>query len=162
MYLRKLKAKITEQKEGPEAPADAASPQAAALQHPPPQSLQPASAKPRVEKESVVNTEVQTKHLVIDVRTEEEFASGHLPYSVNVPFAQAVSKEYEFVTSCPVTKVVQGNQGKMMMLMGNKGPEPVQLAQLLVSLGYRRVCVMDGSASVLRNLGYLSATNVTT
>ena len=37
----KLKAKITEQKEGPEAPADAPSPQAAALQHPPPQSLQP-------------------------------------------------------------------------------------------------------------------------
>ena len=64
----KLKAKITEQKEGPEAPADAPSPQAAALQHPPPQSLQPASAKPRVEKESVVNTRKNAVEKVLPLK----------------------------------------------------------------------------------------------
>ena len=71
----KLKAKITEQKEGPEAPADAPSPQAAALQHPPPQSLQPASAKPRVEKESVVNTRKNAVEKVLQLKEATKVAS---------------------------------------------------------------------------------------
>ena len=58
-------------------------------------------------KKECANAEVQTKHLVVDVRSEEEFASGHLPYSVNVPFVQAISSDFEFLAAAPVTKVLQ-------------------------------------------------------
>jgi len=110
------------------------------------------------ERSKANSVDVQCKLIVIDIRSSDDFAAGHLPYSVNVPFAQAVSESYQWVSS-PLTMVVEANKGKMMMVMGNKGPEPVQYAQLLVAMGYRRTCVMHGSVSVLRNLGYLNATS---
>ena len=74
----KLKAKMSEQKvvvEGREAPVDAPSPQAAVLQHPPPHSLQPASAKPQVEKESVVNTRKNAVEKVVPLNEATKVAS---------------------------------------------------------------------------------------
>lgn len=113
--------------------------------------------KKRTKKERKISVEPQNKLLVIDVRNLDDFRAGHLPNSVNVPFSQAVSEAYTWI-SCSATKVVEVHKGKMIMVMGSKGPEPVQMANLLVSQGYRRVCVMDGSLSILRNLGYLNAT----
>lgn len=97
------------------------------------------------------------KLLVIDTRNSDDYAAGHLAYSVNVPFKHAVSETREWISS-PVTAVIEAHKGRMVMVMGAKGPEPMQFAQLLVSLGYRRVCVMDGSINILKGLGYLNAT----
>ena len=76
--FEKLKAKMSEQKvvvEGSEAPVDAQSPQAAVLQHPPPHSLQPASAKPQVEKESMVNKRKNAVEKVVPLKEATKVAS---------------------------------------------------------------------------------------
>ena len=44
------------------------------------------------------------------------------------------------------------------MILGNKGPDPMQFGYILVTKGYRRVCVMDGSTSILKSIGYMNAT----
>jgi len=102
-------------------------------------------------------TDPTYKILVIDLRSTDDFAVGHLPSSISIPFKQAVSETFELIQS-PLTQIIDTHKGRMVMIVGNKGPEPVQFGQLLVSNGYRRVCVMDGSVSILKSLGYMSET----
>ena len=112
--------------------------------------------KKKLKNERMKLVDHQNKILVIDLRSEEEYEIGHLPYSVNIPFAQAISENNEWISS-PLTLVVEAHRGRMIMIIGAKGPEPIEFGQFLVSLGYRRVCVMDGSTAILKSLGYLSA-----
>ena len=96
------------------------------------------------------------KVLVVDLRTEEDFSSGHLPNSVNVPFKTAISDNNQWILS-PATVVVEANKGCMILILGPKGPQPIIFGQMLVSRGFKRVCVMDGSANTLKSLGYFTA-----
>ena len=97
--------------------------------------------------------------LVVDIRNPDEFASGHLPYSVNIPYAQAIDDERKELITSPLTVVLESHRGRMVMVIGNKGPEPIFFGEGLVRANYRRVCVMDGSVSCLRSSGYLNATS---
>ncbi|XP_065665878.1 TBC domain-containing protein kinase-like protein [Hydra vulgaris] len=96
------------------------------------------------------------KVLVVDLRVEEDFLSGHLPNSVNIPFKTVVNESNQYVSS-PATAILEANKGCMILILGPKGLQPMVFGQLLVSRGYRRVCVMDGSANTLKGLGYFTA-----
>lgn len=95
------------------------------------------------------------KVLVVDVRSSEDFAGGHLAHSVNVPFEQVIDENGDFVSSSQ-TAILEAHKGRIIMIMGLKGPEPMRLGEMLVSMNYRRVCIMDGSTSILKSLGYFS------
>lgn len=95
------------------------------------------------------------KVLVVDVRSVEEFSGGHLAHSVNVPFDQVIDENGDFISSSQ-TAVLEVHKGRIIMIMGVKGPEPMRLGEMLVSMNYRRVCVMDGSTSILKSLAYFS------
>jgi len=58
----------------------------------------------------------------------------------------------------PQTAVLEAHKGRIIMIMGVKGLEPMRLGEILVSLNFRRTCVMDGSTSILKSLGYFSST----
>ena len=120
-------------------------------------SLQKEKKKAKDKKKGTESSHQQQKVLVIDTRSADDFSAGHLPYSINLPFEQIVDENGQLVVSSQ-TCILEGHKGRIIMIMGVKGPEPMKLGQLLVSLDYRRVCVMDGSSSLLKNLGYFTST----
>ena len=110
--------------------------------------------KSKTDKKKI--TDPPTKILVVDIRPPEEFSVGHLAHSVNIPYKQFF--EIQDWSTSPLVNVLEMHKGRMIMILGNKGPDPMQFGYILVTKGYRRVCVMDGSASILKSLGYMNAT----
>ena len=109
--------------------------------------------KSKNDKNKVMETQ---KVLVVDLRNAEDFSGSHLPHSVNIPFNQVIDENGDFISSSQ-TAVLEAHKGRIIMIMGVKGPEPIQLGEMLVSMNYRRVCVMDGSTSILKSLGYFTS-----
>ena len=120
-------------------------------------SLQKEKKKAKDKKKGIESSHQQQKVLVIDTRSLDEFSAGNLPHSINCPFEQTVDENGQMIVSSQ-TSIVEAHKGRIIMIMGVKGPEPMKLGELLVSLGYRRVCVMDGSTSILKTLGYFTNT----
>ncbi|MFN8378001.1 MAG: rhodanese-like domain-containing protein [Anaerolineae bacterium] len=71
-------------------------------------------------------------HQLIDVRTPEEFASGHLPNAVNIPLDELPNRLGEVATDEPV------------VLYCRSGNRSGQAAQLLASEGYTQVLDLGG------------------
>ncbi|XP_066912970.1 TBC domain-containing protein kinase-like protein [Clytia hemisphaerica] len=111
--------------------------------------------KKKDKKKTVDNNVQQQKVLVVDTRPAEEFTAGHLQHSVNIPYDQSIDENGQLIPT-PQTSILEAHKGRIIMTMGLKGPEPMKLGELLVALNYRRVCVMDGSTSILKSLGYFT------
>jgi rhodanese-related sulfurtransferase len=71
-------------------------------------------------------------HQLIDVRTPEEFASGHLPDAVNIPLQEMNTRLGEIASDKPV------------VLYCRSGNRSNQAAQLLGAEGYTQVLDLGG------------------
>lgn len=70
---------------------------------------------------------------VIDVRSPEEFQSGHLPSAVNIPVDEFAGRLAE------VDKLVGGDRGKPVVVYCAKGSRAAKAKQVLDGAGYQRV-----------------------
>lgn len=77
-------------------------------------------------RELIKNTEV----IVIDVRTKEEYESGHITNSINIPLNTITKSEIEMVASSIESSVV---------VYCRSGKRSKQAAQILINLGYTNV-----------------------
>ncbi|XP_065058792.1 TBC domain-containing protein kinase-like protein [Rhopilema esculentum] len=96
------------------------------------------------------------KMLIVDVRPVEEYIAGHFPNSINVPYEQAFAPNGELSSSNSCI-ILQKHLGKIIMVVGNKGPDAPEFGAKLVRLGFRRVSVMDGSLTILKANGYFTS-----
>jgi phage shock protein E len=71
-------------------------------------------------------------HQLVDVRTPEEFASGHLPNAVNIPLQELSARLGEVATDEPV------------VLYCRSGNRSGQAAQLLAAEGFTQVLDLGG------------------
>lgn len=71
-------------------------------------------------------------HLLVDVRTPEEFAGGHIPGAVNIPLQELETRLAEIPTDSPV------------VLYCRSGNRSAQAAAILREAGYRRIYDLGG------------------
>ncbi|MBL8145321.1 MAG: rhodanese-like domain-containing protein, partial [Anaerolineae bacterium] len=71
-------------------------------------------------------------HQLVDVRTPEEFASGHLPGAVNIPLQELPGRLGEIAVGEPV------------VLYCRSGNRSGQAAQLLAGEGYTQILDLGG------------------
>ena len=65
---------------------------------------------PQVDIEDVLNTEPSKKMFLLDVRTSEEFAAGHIPGAVNIPVDDLRSRVSELPRNVPIAVYCQVGQ----------------------------------------------------
>ena len=76
----------------------------------------------------------KSMHYLIDVRSEGEFASGHLPGSINVPGGQAVQRADDFVAV----------RNAQIVFISNESSRAVMAAYWYQEMGFANVAVLDG------------------
>ncbi|MDA0242459.1 MAG: rhodanese-like domain-containing protein [Chloroflexi bacterium] len=72
------------------------------------------------------------EHVLIDVRTPEEFASGHIAGAINIPVDEVSQRLAEFPTDQPV------------VLYCRSGNRSAQAASILTSAGYNNLYDLGG------------------
>ena len=60
------------------------------------------------------------KAMVIDIRSNEEFRQGHVPYSLNIPHSSAFLPDGS-LSSNAASASLSNNRGRFMAVVGNKG-----------------------------------------
>lgn len=73
-----------------------------------------------------------TPHLLVDVRTADEFASGHIPGAINIPVDQVGQRLAEFPTDQPI------------VLYCRSGNRSAQAANTLAAAGYTNLYDLGG------------------
>jgi len=86
--------------------------------------------------------------LIVDVRTEDEFAAGRIPGAINIPLS-----EVEFAFSLPEKKfresfsIQKPGLGDMFITSCKVGGRAAKMSEKLATMGYTRVMVYGGSFS---------------
>ena len=78
--------------------------------------------------------ETKSMNYLIDVRSEGEFASGHLPGSINVPGGQAVQRADDFVAV----------RNAQIVFISNESARAVMAAYWYREMGFRNAAVLEG------------------
>ncbi|KAK7791421.1 hypothetical protein R5R35_014447 [Gryllus longicercus] len=94
------------------------------------------------------------KVIVVDIRSSEEYNRGAVPNSVNIPFSTVNISERILPTS-PETAHLQNNKGKVIAIVGSRGPSMPQFAEVLVKSSFPRVCTLHRGIQVLRSANIL-------
>lgn len=92
--------------------------------------------------ELVARQEAGTPPVVIDVRTAEEFAAGHIPGALNIPFDQVANRISE----------VDAPNGVALYCM--VGPRARKGEAALLAAGYASVLHLDGGLAAWQAEGY--------
>lgn len=80
--------------------------------------------------------------MLLDVRTAEEFAGGHVPRAVNIPI-QALPQ-----------RLAEVPKDREVIVYCESGKRSARALDLLKEAGYTRVREMDGSMAAWREAGY--------
>ncbi len=89
---------------------------------------------PITQQQAAAMMEQNDGHLVVDVRTPEEYAAGHIPGAVCVP--------YEIITDAPPNALPDKEQ--LLLVYCRSGRRSKQAAQKLAAMGYTRVYEFGG------------------
>ena len=98
--------------------------------------------------ESITPTELQTQReagtapLVIDVRTSEEYDSGHIPGAVNIPFDEVAHRIAE----------VDASNGVALYCM--IGPRARKGESALLAAGHKSVFHLEGGLAAWQRAGF--------
>lgn len=76
-------------------------------------------------------------YVIVDVRTPEEYDSGHIPGAVNVPNEEIGSEDPEALP----------DKGQLVLVYCRSGNRSVQAAEKLAALGYTNVVEFGGITS---------------
>ncbi|MDO5729145.1 MAG: rhodanese-like domain-containing protein [Actinomycetaceae bacterium] len=91
----------------------------------------------QAELPTTLNDAVNSDVLLIDVRTEEEFAAGHVPGAINIPLDQIAEKISE----------VSADQTQPLALYCRSGNRSGQALSVLESVGYQKLVNLGGIGS---------------
>ena len=78
--------------------------------------------------------ETETDYLILDVRTPEEFASGHIPNAINIPV--------ETIGTSPIPQLPQKDQ--LILVYCRSGNRSKTASQRLADQGYTNIAEFGG------------------
>ena len=81
--------------------------------------------------------------LLLDVRTPDEFASGHVPGALNIPIDELPARTNEIAAS----------REREVVVYCERGPRAARAAKLLESEGFSDVKLLSGHMSAWRDAG---------
>ena len=84
-----------------------------------------------------------TAPLILDVRSEAEFKSGHVPGAVNIPFWQIVSK----------AETLQAHRDAPIVVYCGHGPRAYIAGTALRRIGFSKVSYLKGHMRRWKSLG---------
>ena len=87
--------------------------------------------------------ETKSMNYVIDVRSEPEYAAGHIPGSIHVPGGQAVQRADDFIVV----------RNAPIVFISNEGARAVMAAYWYKGMGFADVAVLDGGVRAWRENG---------
>lgn len=97
---------------------------------------EPAQQTPRIKQEALLKRieKKDTSMIILDVRTPEEYAAGHIPGSVNIPYTHLPSRVSE----------LPGAADKDIVLYCATGVRSEMAAERMREHGYTRLLHLDG------------------
>lgn len=78
--------------------------------------------------------EKENGFILLDVRTKEEYESGHIPHSINLPLGDIVSSSISILP----------DKSQMILVYCRSGNRSRQASEKLVKLGYTSVVEIGG------------------
>jgi rhodanese-related sulfurtransferase len=93
--------------------------------------------------EILARIESGTAPVLLDVRTPEEFASGHVPGALNIPHDELAQRLGE----------IEGRQSSEVVVYCERGPRAARAANILAGAGFREVRHLEGDMSAWRAAG---------
>lgn len=84
--------------------------------------------------EAIQMMEKESGYIILDVRTPEEFAEGHIPNAINIPNESIGSAE---LSQLP-------NKDQLIFVYCRSGRRSKEAAQKLANLGYTNIVEMGG------------------
>ena len=84
--------------------------------------------------EAVTMMAEETGYIILDVRTEDEFAAGHIPKAINIP------NEVIGATDIPELP----NKAQLILVYCRSGNRSKQASEKLVALGYTNIVEFGG------------------
>ncbi|XP_047004148.1 TBC domain-containing protein kinase-like protein isoform X1 [Schistocerca americana] len=96
----------------------------------------------------------KSKVVVVDVRPPDEYNRGAIPSSINIPFSTVNLSENQLPPG-PENSILHSHKGKVITVVGSRGPNASQFGHMLVQCGFPRVCVLHGGVQVLRSSNIL-------
>ena len=81
--------------------------------------------------------EKENGYVLLDVRTKEEYESGHIPHSINLPLGD--------IGSSPIS--ILPDKSQMILVYCRSGNRSRQASEKLVKLGYTSVVEIGGITS---------------
>jgi rhodanese-related sulfurtransferase len=85
---------------------------------------------------------VEGNHVLIDLRSEEEAAAGHIARAVNIPLAELTDAEDDFPNSKTAPIVLYGN-----------GDDARKAAKIIKGWGFKTISVVDGGLAGWQKAG---------
>ena len=85
-------------------------------------------------QEAVTMMEEETDYIILDVRTAEEFAAGHIPDAINIP--------NEVIGTTEIPELPQKDQ--LILVYCRSGNRSKQASEKLVALGYTNIVEFGG------------------
>lgn len=85
-------------------------------------------------QEAISLMETETNYVILDVRTAEEFAEGHIPNALNLP--------NESISSAPTELLADKDQ--LILVYCRSGNRSKQASAKLASLGYTNIVEFGG------------------
>ena len=84
--------------------------------------------------EAIAMMEEESGYIILDVRTEEEFALGHIPDAINIP--------NEVIGTADIPQLP--NKDQLILVYCRSGNRSKQASEKLVALGYTNVVEFGG------------------
>lgn len=107
-----------------------------------------ASIKHTNTMELQINLDAGEKYIIIDVRSPEEYAAGHIPGAVNMDFGFLFFKAGTVITNPDIEFIVYCRSGGRSVIA----------AKLLTDLGYKNATNLEGGFMDWAKAGYLVET----
>lgn len=84
--------------------------------------------------EAAAMMEAEPDHIIVDVRTAEEFAQGHIPGAINVPNEEIGTEQPDLLP----------DKEQLIMIYCRSGIRSKQASQKLVDMGYSNIVEFGG------------------
>lgn len=87
--------------------------------------------------EAISIMDEETGYIILDVRTAEEYSSGHIPGAINIPNESINADSSEEITALP-------DKEQMILVYCRSGNRSKQASQKLAALGYTNIVEFGG------------------
>ena len=87
--------------------------------------------------EAISIMDEETGYIILDVRTAEEYSSGHIPDAINIPNESIDANSSEEITALP-------DKEQMILVYCRSGNRSKQASQKLAALGYTNIVEFGG------------------